>query len=108
MRPEVQGLALLGPLPSEDADEDTIASFQQILAQISAPVSREEACVLADLFGPDDCFGLAWVLLHLIETVPNWQVEDCPGIGANEWTQRLRVRAANLKRMEKTPQRPAD
>ena len=57
MREEIRKLAEMGPLPASDSAE---------LKAISAPTSDEEARILAGLFGPDDCYGLAWTLMHLI------------------------------------------
>jgi hypothetical protein len=49
---------------------------------------------LVKLFGPDDCLGLAWTLLHLIETAPGWPVESALVGLEGEWIDRLRERAA--------------
>lgn len=65
MWPEVEELVALGPLPDAEAaaiDMSRLAEYQRLLASISEPVSDEEAAALAQLFGPDDCFGLAWTL----------------------------------------------
>ncbi|MEU0437733.1 hypothetical protein ABZ153_40335 [Streptomyces sp. NPDC006290] len=43
--------------------------------------------------GPDDCYGVAWTLLHIIETGPNPVLTTEPGPDANEWHQRLYDRA---------------
>ena len=53
-------------------------------------MTDEEAKLLLGSFGPDDCFGLAWTLLHLIETAPGARhlvVE--PSATDNEWIQSL-------------------
>ncbi|WP_181449383.1 hypothetical protein [Nonomuraea aridisoli] len=71
MRPEVQAFVAEGPLPDEDADEAEIDRRDAQLRAISRPVTGEEAKALAACFGPDDCYGVAWALLHLIETGPN-------------------------------------
>ena len=46
------------------------------------------------MFGSDDCFGLAWSLITIIETAPGW-----PGnldlSGDNRWLRVLRLRLAN-------------
>jgi hypothetical protein len=42
-----------------------------LLEKITKPVSDEEAQALLDPFGPDDCFGMAWTVLHMIETAPS-------------------------------------
>lgn len=70
MRPEVQAFIAEGPLPDQDADEEEIDRRVQQLEAISAPVTAGEADALSACFGPDDCYGVAWSLLHLIETGP--------------------------------------
>ena len=37
---------------------------------VKPPVTDEEAEELVECFGPDDCFSLAWSLVHLVETSP--------------------------------------
>jgi hypothetical protein len=49
--------------------EDAIADLEQrerLLHAIARPVSDEEAQLLVTCFGNDNCFGLAWTLLHLV------------------------------------------
>jgi len=53
---------------SADADPKIVERWQNLLAAVKTPVSDDEARALVRVFGPDDCFGLAWTLLHLIET----------------------------------------
>ncbi|MFF2024399.1 hypothetical protein ACFVW2_21670 [Streptomyces sp. NPDC058171] len=70
MRPKVQAFVAAGPLPEWDADEEEIDHRVNQLEAISTPVTPDEAQALAACFGPDDCYGVAWSLLHLIETGP--------------------------------------
>ena len=94
VRPEVQRFVDHGPLPGEDdATEEEITARQAELEAITKPVSDEEAIALLPVFGPDDCFGLAWSLLHLVETAPSSPVTSPPDPDANEWVHRLRARA---------------
>ncbi len=95
MREEIRRLVSLGPLPaSANADEGGLKAYEDLLKQISPPVTDEEARALIGLFGPDDCYGLAWTLLHLIETAPDWPIKEALPRGAqNEWVRRLRERA---------------
>ena len=94
MRMEVDKLLKLGPLPSvELADEKKLNEYEELIKKISEPLTDEEACALTSLFGADDCFGLAWSLLHLIETAPGWPVAECLHNTSNEWISRLRDRA---------------
>ena len=93
MREEIRKLAEMGPLPaSESAGEEELQAYEGLLKAISAPTSDDEARILAGLFGPDDCYGLAWTLMHLIETAPGWPLKDTLEIGSNEWIHRLRAR----------------
>ncbi len=106
VRPEVLALASLGPLPSEsEGDVDDIAVRQSALQAIEPALSVEEAKALLPCFGPDDCFGLAWTLLHLVESCP---APGClvapPPASANEWVRRLwdrHVRATKFGECER-------
>lgn len=94
MRQEIQELARLGPLPDSDSAEDEqVRAYEVLLEGIVPPVSDDEARVLVGIFGPDDCYGLAWTVLHLVESSPGWPLRDCLESEGNEWTQRLRQRA---------------
>jgi len=91
IRPEVQQLVDLGPFPaSSDADEHDIDHRGAVLTSIAPPVSREEALALLACFGPDDAFGLAYTLLHLIETAPGGlPFTSKPAASENEWIRHL-------------------
>lgn len=94
IRNAVSDLVALGPLPDENADEAVIARHQVCLGKISRPVSDEEAALLIGLFGPDECYGLAWTLLHLIESAPGGvPMSSPPTEDANEWRRRLWARS---------------
>jgi len=96
MRQAVHELAILGPLPSEDvATEAQVYRYQALLASLTPPVTDEEAQILLSLFGPDECFELAWTLLHRIESAPGWPLADLLETTEeeNEWRARLRRRA---------------
>jgi hypothetical protein len=99
IRDEVREFCRCGRLPSEhddseDADAD-LDSRQRLLHAIARPVSDEEARLLITCFGDDNCYGLAWTLLHLVETAPTPPVTSEPPPGSNEWIQRLWVRYRN-------------
>jgi hypothetical protein len=90
----ISALLLLGPLPSSAAAAaPMVQAFEEQLSKVQAPITDEEACVLVKIFGPDDCFGLAWTLLHLIETAPGLPVESALVGREGEWINRLRERA---------------
>ncbi|MER5498633.1 MULTISPECIES: hypothetical protein [unclassified Streptomyces] len=95
MRPQVQAFVADGPLPDWDASEEEIDRRVEQLEVIPKPVTGEEARALVACFGLDDCYGVAWTLLHLIETGPNPVLATDPGPDANEWHQRLFLRAVN-------------
>ena len=96
MRPEVRELVAMGPLPdsASAADDMNLEKRQSLLDAIGKPLSDHEAEGLAGLFGPDDCFGLAWTLVHLIETAPGWPLLDRLPAVDNEWIALLRKRAS--------------
>jgi hypothetical protein len=94
MRKEVQELSDLGPLSDyETAEEEQLKRYESLLSSVTPPVSDTEARSLVHLFGPDECYGLAWTLLHLIETAPGWPLHDCLQDTDNPWRARLRLRA---------------
>lgn len=101
MRSEIIELLKLGPFPHEDLhlDSAVVDRYAELIAQITRPVTDEEACILVGLFGDDDFFGVAWSLLHLIETAPKWPLEECLQNTNNEWVQRLRDRVENAKKI---------
>jgi hypothetical protein len=100
MRHEVQALTCLGPLPDcETAQEEQLKTYERLLSSITPPISDEEARSLVRLFGPDECYGLAWSLLHLIESAPGWPLPDCLRGCSNEWTARLHQRAARRRQV---------
>ncbi len=102
MRQQVRELVALGPLPADDvAEEDELEQYHQLLESVyrAKPVTDEEARALVKLFPPDGdtCFGLAWTLVHLVETAPGWPLADCLA-GDGEWLRRLHNRAENARR----------
>ena len=96
MRKAVEDLVAFGPLPdsvSAASDIVRLEEYQQLLESIELPASRAEAEALATLFGPDDCFGLAWTLLHLIESVPGGlELSRLPTLD-NPWLVMIRERS---------------
>lgn len=93
LRKEVADLAHAGPLPSEEgATPEMIEEKERLLGQITAPLSDEEARALLAVFGSDGCFGLAWTLVHLVETAPSALTTDYSQFSENEWVQLLEAR----------------
>ncbi len=98
MPSSIEELLEIGRLPASDnADIAKVKKLESALKGIKCPISDDEARALVRLFGPDDCFGLAWTLLHIIETAPGWPLDEAL-IGDNEWIERLRVRSGNRSR----------
>ena len=98
VRAEVRRLHALGPLPAEKgATEAGLVAHQAALEAISGPLSDDEARLLMECFGPDGCFGLAWTLLHLIETSNASLTMAEPPERANEWVRRLWESAERLR-----------
>ncbi|MGQ0685685.1 hypothetical protein [Bradyrhizobium sp.] len=96
MQPAIERLVQTGPLPSSNAATvPMLQDFKALLAQVQTPITDNEARALVQLFGPDDCFGLAWSLLHLIETAPGWPVADALHGLDGQWIDRLRERASS-------------
>jgi len=93
VRNEVIEFSQLGALPDGDNEEADIALFETRLQNVTPPVNDEEAAMLAHSFGRDDCFGLAWSLLHLIETAPTSPAVSNPDVSDNCWVQLLLQRA---------------
>lgn len=90
IRPQVADFVALGPLPAyKDATVQDLDRRLELLNKIAPPITAEEARSLVESFGPDDCFGLAWTLLHLIETAPDGWLDRRPDDDANEWKRRL-------------------
>lgn len=93
VRSEIAELLALGTFPSSSSvNLDVIDQQEELLRKISPPITDDEARELVNLFGPDDYFGGAWTVLHLIETAPNWPLSECLTNTSNEWILRLRKR----------------
>jgi hypothetical protein len=67
MQTAVNERASLGEFPDcKRADVETPRRFEEAIASLKRPLHDDEARALAVCFGPDDCFGPAWVLAHAI------------------------------------------
>jgi hypothetical protein len=103
IRDEIKQLVALGSLPNEEtATDEQIQEIQRLLESIERPVNDEEARALATLFQHDDSlYGLAWTLLHLIETAPTIPIlAQAPQASANEWLKRIWNRAQRAKKQQ--------
>jgi|SRR5579872_956357 len=95
MRPAVEALICKGVLPPSTASVQDITDWQEAVEKIEPPLSDEEAAALSTLFPAedDDCFELAWTLIHLVETAPHWPLVQCLNDHSNPWITYLRERA---------------
>jgi hypothetical protein len=95
---EIERLLELGRLPNENDDipDGFLEEYEQLLALIKKPVSREDAAELVKLFPDISCFGLEWTILHLIESCEGWPIDEvinsCPSA---EWKNTLCERVSN-------------
>ena len=109
MRQEVIELGKLGPLPCSravvaDPEMDVLVrTYEKLILSIQPPVTDDEARVLVGVFGSDECFGMEWALIHLIETAPGWPLEDCLADTSNEWVALLKQSVENARRLGKIP-----
>ena len=104
IRPEIEELERLGPLPADDDDypgiDRRLFGVEHLLAAVDPPVTVEEARVLAALFPRDGgtCYGLAWSLLHLIETL---DADDLgavvTGVNSAQWRKMFEQRLENAE-----------
>ena len=96
VRRAVAELVAMGPLPDEKhAEVEALRRREELLAAIDRPLTDEGAAALVGLFGPDDCYGAAWSIRHLVETAPSWPIASCLRDTGNEWIRTLRRRAQN-------------
>ncbi len=93
IRKEVKEMLALGQLPESSSDDSIIVQFETALDSIVRPINDKEAKALLRCFGIDDCFGLAWSLIHIIESSPNHPLNTKPGENENEWLKVLWQRA---------------
>ncbi len=102
IRLEIAKLAEMGEFPaSKAADVALVRQRQELLSRVTPPISDDEAKELIRVFGPDDYYGLAWTVLHLIESSPHWPLVECLSRGSNEWIVRLRDRAAKKEGLKR-------
>jgi hypothetical protein len=77
VRQEFSDVLALGPLPAADGISPGRAQqYEKALKRLPDLPNGEEAAALVDLLPPDETtsFGLAWTLVHAIESSPDWPV----------------------------------
>ena len=92
MRVEIEGLIALGVLPPESSAAAEIELREALIRKVVPPLTLAEAKALAGILGPDNCFGLAWSVVHLIESAPSWSALHVP-LGPSPFLPTLRSRA---------------
>jgi hypothetical protein len=95
VRPEFETVVALGQLPTDaDLDEDAVRRYAEALDALVAAPSAYEAVALTEVFPPDEStsFGLAWTLVHTIESSPDWPVAAALD-DRNYWVTLLRERS---------------
>lgn len=98
MQRPINDLVRLGLLPnSQERSIERLRTFQTLIAAVRKPITDEEACALVSLFGTDEAFGLAWSVLHLIETAPGWPIWNVLSDPDNEWVALLAHRSRHLR-----------
>ncbi len=68
---------------------EQVEEYERLVSAIQEPMSLEDAEALLRTFGPDDFFGLAWTLLHLIERTDLPSSMQAPADLSNEWVDRI-------------------
>jgi hypothetical protein len=73
----VQSIIALGKLPAESTGDspeigELVRKFETQIRQLQAPASLDEANGLLSVLGGDECYGLAWAIVHFIESAPDW------------------------------------
>jgi hypothetical protein len=96
MQPAIEGLVKLGPLPPAKAPDilPRMEKIEELVYQVSQPLTDDEARALCKLFGPDECYGLAWSFVQMIESAPGWPLRDVMQETGNYWIDRMRYRTA--------------
>lgn len=98
MRDDVRRLVALGHVPREGDSEDYWEEFEARLHSVTRPITEDEAEALLTLFNveeEEDGRGLAWTLIHLIESSGMMMREPGPKDGA--WQNLLRERVERTK-----------
>ena len=98
IREEVRALQAMGAFPNEDdVTPERVDEYDALLESITPPVSDEEAAILVGLFGPDSLYGVAWSVVHLVETAPGWHNRTALSEAHPEWRETLEQRLRNSK-----------
>jgi hypothetical protein len=101
LRVGVAELLALGRMPTDeqaDAEPVRAARWERLVGALDAqaPVTDDEAAALVRLLPEDgsDSFGVAWTLVHLVESAPGWPLRPVLEQLDGPWADVLRRRAA--------------
>jgi hypothetical protein len=75
MRDEVRLLIERGQLPSESVgDQEFWTPWEEAVRALTSPATDEEALAVLEVLpsGEDSSYGLAWHIVHFVETAPGW------------------------------------
>lgn len=108
MRPSVAAVIRLGRLPAESVDDlEVWQRLEQTLEALPERCLDEEALALADSFPEveESAYGMAWTLLHFIETAPSWPIPAALD-DRSPWVVLLRRRAVHGGRLDEREEPP--
>jgi hypothetical protein len=101
LRPSVAELVALGRMPTDqqaDAEPVKADRWEAVVGELYAAgdVTDAEAAALVQLLPEDDSdsYGVAWTLVHVIESAPGWPVQALSQADG-PWADVLRQRLAN-------------
>lgn len=97
VRQSINELSKLGRFPAdnEEISNEKMSEYVSLIRGIKPPVTNEESIILCGLLGEDDFYGAAWTVLHLLETAPQWPIEEGIQEASPSWQEILRQRVAN-------------
>lgn len=100
----VRALEQLGPMPTNvEADRagNLLERWEQLLTDLAEQgnLTDLESARLVPLFPNDDsdCYGLAWTLVHLVESAPSWPIHSALQSATGPWAAVLGQRAASAR-----------
>lgn len=102
--PLIARLQALGPLPDATtpaADDFPLTEFDELVQQLTAPLSREHATALLNLGPPPGTgsFGVEWALIHAVDLAPVEVLQEAVALARDtEVTQAVIIRLANYFR----------
>ncbi|MEO1731533.1 MAG: hypothetical protein AAFR64_12445 [Pseudomonadota bacterium] len=95
---------------SDDQPQEMVDWVVALTDSWDAASTDQEAEALIKLLSrsDDDFFGVAWTIIHFIETAPNWPNWSALEKVSGEWADILRVRLKNAGLMPPPSSQAAD